>query len=99
MCGIAFIRLRKPLGYYIEKYGTPSYAVNKLFLLMEKQHNRGQDGAGVAAIKLNVQPGKAYINRLRSIEEKPITDIFSKIGKGFNKIQKKAKRNIKTLFG
>jgi amidophosphoribosyltransferase len=98
MCGIAFIRLRKPLGYYIEKYDTPSYGINKLFLLMEKQHNRGQDGAGVAAVKLNVQPGKAYIDRLRSIEEKPITDIFSKIGKGFNKIQKKNKKKSKDPF-
>lgn len=98
MCGIAFIRLRKPLGYYIEKYGTPSYAINKLFLLMEKQHNRGQDGAGVAAIKLNIQPGKAYINRFRSIEEKPITDIFSKIGKPFNKVQKKNTKKYKDPF-
>ena len=53
-CGIAMIRLRKPYQYYIDKYGTPLYAINKLYLLMEKQHNRGQDGAGVATIKLDV---------------------------------------------
>ena len=62
-CGIALIRLRKPLNFYIEKYGTPTYAMNKLYLLMEKQHNRGQDGAGVANIKIDVDPGYRYISR------------------------------------
>jgi len=62
-CGIALIRLRKPLSYYKERYGTPLYGVNKLYLLMEKQHNRGQDGAGVATIKLDVDPGSRYISR------------------------------------
>ena len=80
-CGVAFLRLRKPLQHYIDKYGTPSYAVGKMYLLMQKQHNRGQDGAGVANIKLNVPPGKRYISRYRSIVKQPVEDIFAKIGK------------------
>lgn len=87
-CGIAMIRLRKPLSFYIEKYGTPLYAVNKLYLLMEKQHNRGQDGAGVANIKIDVEPGARYISRYRSIDNQPIAAVFSKIGKKFKKAQK-----------
>jgi len=78
-CGIAFIRLRKPLNYYVEKYGTAAYGLNKLYLLMEKQHNRGQDGAGVANIKLDVAPGQRYISRLRSNDNQPIKEIFAKI--------------------
>jgi amidophosphoribosyltransferase len=66
-CGIALIRLLKPLSYYQQKYGTALYGINKLYLLMEKQHNRGQDGAGIATIKLDVQPGKRYISRHRSM--------------------------------
>ena len=66
-CGIAVIRLRKPLSYYIDKYGSPTYGMNKLYLLMEKQHNRGQDGAGVANIKIDQKPGQRYISRYRSI--------------------------------
>ena len=65
-CGIAAIRLLKPLDYYIQKYGTPMYGINKLTLLMEKQHNRGQDGAGAAVIKLDMPPGDPYIFRTRS---------------------------------
>lgn len=84
-CGIAFIRLRKPLSYYIEKYKTPAYGVNKLYLLMEKQHNRGQDGVGVASIKLDLKAGKPYITRYRSIEQQPIKHVFSKIGKKLEK--------------
>ncbi|MGB0522368.1 MAG: amidophosphoribosyltransferase [Flammeovirgaceae bacterium] len=84
-CGIAFIRLRKPLSYYIEKYNTPAYGANKLYLLMEKQHNRGQDGVGVASIKLDLKPGKPYITRYRSVEQQPIKHIFSKIGKKLDK--------------
>jgi amidophosphoribosyltransferase len=84
-CGIALIRLRKPLNYYIEKYGTPTYAMDKLYLLMEKQHNRGQDGAGVANIKIDVKPGHRYISRIRSIETLPIGDIFKKISKKYKK--------------
>jgi len=87
-CGIALIRLRKPLQYYIEKYGTPLYAVKKLYLLMEKQHNRGQDGAGVANIKLDMSPGKRYISRYRSIKQQPILDVFSKLEKKFEKSRK-----------
>ncbi|HLF35945.1 MAG TPA: hypothetical protein VI583_17000 [Cyclobacteriaceae bacterium] len=87
-CGIALIRLRRPLQYYIEKYGTPTYAVNKLYLLMEKQHNRGQDGAGVANIKIEVSPGSQYISRYRSITEQPIADIFRKVTKKFRKVLK-----------
>ena len=75
-CGIAQVRLLKPLEYYKEKYGTAFYGVNKMYLLMEKQHNRGQDGAGFASIKLNVQPGERYISRIRSNQSQPIQDIF-----------------------
>ena len=84
-CGIAFIRLRKPLSYFIEKYGSPAYAFNKLYLLMEKQRNRGQDGVGVASIKLDLTPGKSYISRYRSVDQDPIRHIFGKIGKKLNK--------------
>ncbi|WMN07438.1 amidophosphoribosyltransferase [Marivirga arenosa] len=86
-CGIALIRLRKPLQYYIDKYG-PLYAMNKLYLLMEKQHNRGQDGAGVGNVKLNVEPGHRYISRYRSVENQPITQIFKKISKKYKKAKK-----------
>lgn len=78
-CGIALIRLLKPLDYYLEKYGTATYGINKLYLLMEKQHNRGQDGAGVANIKFDMQPGERYISRHRSNSSKPIQDVFDKI--------------------
>ena len=78
-CGIALIRLRKPLDYYIEKYGSPLYPVNKMYILMEKQSNRGQDGAGVANVKLDVSAGHRYISRYRSIENRPIVDLFGKI--------------------
>ena len=84
-CGIAFLRLRKPLQHYIDKYGTPTYAVNKMYLLMQKQHNRGQDGVGVANIKLDVAPGKRYISRYRTVASNPIEDIFGKVGKKFKK--------------
>ena len=83
-CGIAHIRLLKPLEYYKEKYGTAFYGVNKMYLMMEKQHNRGQDGAGFASIKLDMKPGERYISRVRSIEQQPIQDIFSKINQRIN---------------
>lgn len=86
-CGIALIRLKKPLQFYLDKYGTAFYALNKLHLLMEKQHNRGQDGAGVANIKFDMAPGERYISRYRSIDSKPIQDIFSYIGKRFQEIE------------
>ena len=78
-CGIALLRLLKPLEYYKEKYGTAFYGVQKMYLLMEKQHNRGQDGAGFASIKLDVAPGERYISRIRSNEAQPIQDIFAQI--------------------
>ena len=87
-CGIAFIRLRKPYQYYIDKYKTPLYAANKLYTLMEKQTNRGQDGAGVANIKIDVSPGHRYISRYRSVENQPVADIFEKISKKFQKAYK-----------
>jgi len=82
-CGIAAVRLLKPLGYYVEKYGTPMYAVNKFSLLMEKQHNRGQDGAGAAAIKLDMPPGEPYIFRTRSAGKDPIMQVRSRIMQAF----------------
>ena len=85
-CGIAFIRLRKPLQYYIDKYKTPTYAIDKLYLLMQKQHNRGQDGAGVVNIKIDLKPGKQFITRYRSVEQQPIMDIFGKINKKLGKV-------------
>ncbi|WP_448697658.1 class II glutamine amidotransferase [Mucilaginibacter sp. AW1-3] len=87
-CGIAFIRLLKPLSYYQKKYGTALYGLNKLYLLMEKQHNRGQDGAGVATIKLDIEPGKRYISRHRSMASNAVADIFEYIQKKFADIQK-----------
>jgi len=84
-CGIAHIRLLKPLEFYKEKYGTAFYGVNKMYLLMEKQHNRGQDGAGFASIKLDTQPGERYISRVRSIAQQPIQDIFAQINGRINK--------------
>jgi len=78
-CGIALLRLKKPLSFYKEKYGTAFYGVQKMYLLMEKQHNRGQDGAGLASIKLDVQPGERYISRIRSNDPQPIKDIFAQI--------------------
>ena len=84
-CGIALVRLLKPLEFYKEKYGTAFYGINKMYLMMEKQHNRGQDGAGFASIKLNVDPGERYISRVRSNAAQPIQDIFSKINNRINK--------------
>ena len=78
-CGIAMLRLKQPLQYYIDKYGSAFYGLNKMYLLMEKQHNRGQDGAGLANIKLDVPPGKRYISRIRSVDSQPIQDVFSRI--------------------
>ncbi|MCQ6958830.1 class II glutamine amidotransferase [Mucilaginibacter aquariorum] len=87
-CGVAFIRLLKPLSFYQKKYGTALYGLNKLYLLMEKQHNRGQDGAGVATIKLDIEPGKRYISRHRSMASNAVADIFEYIQKKFAEIQK-----------
>jgi amidophosphoribosyltransferase len=87
-CGLAFIRLRKPFSYYLQKYGTVLYGLNKLYLLMEKQHNRGQDGAGVASVKLNVEPGHPFLHRIRSSNNQPIADIFSKIHDELKELEK-----------
>ena len=87
-CGIAFLRLRKPLQYFIDKYSSPAYPVSKMFLMMHKQRNRGQDGAGVASLKLNTNPGKRYISRYRSVKKDSIQDIFSKINRKINKAKK-----------
>ena len=84
-CGIALIRLLKPLEYYKEKYGSAFYGVNKMYLMMEKQHNRGQDGAGFASIKLNTKPGERYISRVRSVAQQPIQDIFDQNNDRINK--------------
>ena len=94
-CGIAFIRLRKPLSFYQEKYGTSLYGLNKLYLLMEKQHNRGQDGAGIATIKLDVKPGNRYISRHRSMEKNAVQDIFSYVMKKFGAIEKEQPELLK----
>jgi amidophosphoribosyltransferase len=83
-CGIALIRLKKPLEFYKKKYGSAFYGVNKMYLLMEKQHNRGQDGAGFASIKLDTKPGERYISRVRSIAQQPIQDIFAQINERIN---------------
>ena len=83
-CGIALIRLLKPLEFYKEKYGSAFYGVNKMYLMMEKQHNRGQDGAGFASIKLNTNPGERYISRVRSVAQQPIQDIFAQINDRIN---------------
>ena len=82
-CGIALLKLKKPLDFYLKKYGTALYGLNKMYLLMEKQHNRGQDGAGLANIKFDVEPGTRYISRYRSVKNQPIKDIFSYINKRF----------------
>ncbi len=87
-CGIAMIRLLKPLSYYQEKYGTPYYGVNKLYLLMEKQHNRGQDGAGIATIKFDVKPGNRYISRYRAMGSTAVADIFEYVQKKFAAVNK-----------
>lgn len=89
MCGIALLRLLKPLSYYQEKYGTSLYGLSKLYLLMEKQRNRGQDGAGVANIKFDVEPGTRYISRYRSLSHNALDEIFGKINAKFAEVEKK----------
>ena len=83
-CGIALLRLKKPLEFYKEKYGSAFYGIQKMYLLMEKQHNRGQDGAGFASIKLDVQPGERYISRVRSNDAQPIQDVYAQINERIN---------------
>ena len=93
-CGIAMVRLLKPLQYYKDKYGTSFYGLNKTYLLMEKQHNRGQDGAGLANIKLDMKPGKRYISRHRSNSSTPIKDVFAHINGRFEEEFKDNPNNI-----
>jgi amidophosphoribosyltransferase len=83
-CGIAFLRLKKPLEFYKEKYGSAFYGIQKMYLLMEKQHNRGQDGAGFASIKMDVEPGERYISRVRSNDPQAIQDVFAQINDRIN---------------
>src|SRR5690242_2905720 len=87
-CGLAFIRLRKPFSYYLQHHGTVLYGLNKLYLLMEKQHNRGQDGAGIATVKLNTEPGNPFLHRIRSNAQQPISDLFVKIGAEIDELEK-----------
>jgi len=87
-CGIAQLRLLKPLSFYKEKYGTAFYGINKMYLMLEKQHNRGQDGAGFASIKLDMKPGYRYISRYRSNQPQPIQDVFGTINERINKEMK-----------
>ncbi len=87
-CGLALIRLRKNFSYYLQEYGTVMYGLNKLYLLMEKQHNRGQDGAGIAAVKLNTEPGNPFLHRIRSNAQQPIADLFFKIGIEIKELEK-----------
>ena len=96
-CGIALLRLKKPLQFYLEKYGTAFYGLSKLHLLMEKQINRGQDGAGVANIKFDMQPGERYISRYRSIDSKPIQDIFDHINSRFKQIEEEDPAKLKDV--
>ena len=93
-CGIAMLRLRKPIDYYIDKYGAWDYGLQKMYLMMEKQRNRGQDGAGIAGIKLNVQPGNRYIFRQRSNKSDPLKKIFGLIYEDINKITGENKNEL-----
>ena len=94
-CGIALVRLLKPLEYYQSKYGTWKYGLNKLYLMMEKQHNRGQDGAGVVCVKLGTNPGEQYINRVRSNASSPIKDVFAQINAPQIEIEKTNKELLR----
>ncbi len=87
-CGLAYIRLRKPFSYYLQQHGTVTYGLNKLYLLMEKQHNRGQDGAGLAVVKLNTEPGNPFLHRMRSSAQQPIADLFFKVGQEIQELEK-----------
>jgi amidophosphoribosyltransferase len=96
-CGIALLRLKQPLDYYLDKYGSALWGLNKMHLLMEKQHNRGQDGAGIANIKLNMQPGERYISRTRSVQKNPTQDIFDQINAKFKKVYDDNPDNLKDV--
>ena len=94
-CGVAMLRLLKPLEYYQNKYGSSLYGLNKMYLLMEKQHNRGQDGVGLANVKLDVSAGKRYISRKRSVATNPIQDVFKQVNKRFLEIEEKDPSKLK----
>jgi amidophosphoribosyltransferase len=94
-CGIALLRLLKPLEFYQKKYGTSLYGLNKMYLLMEKQHNRGQDGVGIANVKLDVEVGKRYISRKRSVATNPLQDVFQQVNKRFVELQKNDPTKLK----
>ena len=94
-CGIGHIRLLKPLEFYKKKYGSSFYGINKMYLLMEKQHNRGQDGVGLANIKLDVIPGKRYISRKRSVAPNPIQDVFKQAHKRVINLEKNNPEKLK----
>jgi amidophosphoribosyltransferase len=96
-CGIALLRLKKPLEYYLEKYGSALWGLNKMHLLMEKQHNRGQDGAGIANIKLDMQAGERYISRSRSVQKNPTQDIFDQINAKFKAIYDENPAHLKDI--
>ena len=87
-CGIALLRLLKPIDFYKKKYGSSLYGLNKMYLLMEKQHNRGQDGVGIANVKLDTEPGKRYISRKRSIAANPLQDLFKQVNRRFVELEK-----------
>ena len=97
-CGIAFLRLKKPLQYYTDKYGTAFYGLNKMYLIMEKEHNRGQDGAGLANIKLDPEPGKKYISRIRSNDAQPVREVFAKAMSRFAELAKKYPDKLKNAL-
>ena len=94
-CGVAMLRLLKPLEFYQKKYGTSLYGLNKMYLLMEKQHNRGQDGVGLANIKLDIDPGKRFISRKRSVAPNPIQDVFKQANKRFVELENKEPEKLK----
>lgn len=96
-CGIALLRLKKPLDYYQQKYGTAFYALNKMYFLMQKQINRGQDGAGIANIKFDMRPGERYISRLRSTDSKPVQDIFNHIHERIAQVKSENPENLKDI--
>ncbi len=96
-CGIALLRLKKPLQFYLDKYGTAFYGLGKMHLMMEKQRNRGQDGAGLVNIKFDMTPGERYISRHRSINKNPIQDIFDQINRKFTAIGEDNPENLKNI--
>ena len=96
-CGIALIRLLKPIDFYKQKYGTKLFALNKMFLMMQKQVNRGQDGAGLVSLKLDVSPGKKYINRIRSVQKNSIEDIFQNVETEYFELKNKNPNKIENI--